>query len=273
MTKKLKVAAIQMTANDDKERNVALAVELVDIAVGRGAELIVLPEMFNCYASPDVMVRNAEAVPGYTTDIIAQKARECGVYIVCGIYEKADDQRAYNTCVAIGQDGKVLGTYSKTHLFDIDVPGAITYMESDNVAPGKKITTLPIKDIQCGMAVCYDLRFPELFRVMALRGTMIFALPCAFTHATGRWHWDSLVRARAIENQTFLIAANQIGRHPNNIVSHGNSMILDPWGRVLAHASDDDNVIVAELDLGVLASVRSEMPLFMQRREDLYSLT
>lgn len=275
---KITVAAIQLTANDDKKRNIDIAVGLIDNAVEKGAELIVLPEMFNCYSFPDVMVRNAETIPGYTTDILARKARDKGVYIICGIYEKADDQgtfdgKAYNTCVAISPDGNILDTYSKTHLFDIDVPGSVTYMESQNVAPGKKITNVQIKGIKCGMAVCYDLRFPELFRVMALNGAQIFAMPCAFTDATGRFHWDSLLKARAIENQTFLVAANQIGRHPNNIVSHGNSMILDPWGRVLAHAADKDNIIIAQLDFKTLKKIREEMPLFRQRREDLYSIT
>ncbi|MGR3219051.1 MAG: carbon-nitrogen hydrolase family protein [Candidatus Anammoxibacter sp.] len=270
---KITVAAIQLTANDDKKRNIEIALGFIDSAIEKGAELIVLPEMFNCYSFPDVMVQNAETVPGFTTDILAKKARENGVYIIFGIYETANDQKAYNTCVAIGPDGNIIDTYRKTHLFDLDVKGTITYKESDNVVPGKKITILPIKDINCGIAVCYDLRFPELFRVMTLKGALFFAMPCAFTHATGKWHWDSLVKARAIENQTFLVAANQVGKHPNNIVSHGNSMIVDPWGRVLAHASDDDNIIISQLDFEILKTVRNEMPLVNQRREDLYSLT
>ncbi len=272
MTNKIKVAAIQLTANGNKERNVNLALDTVDKAVDQGAELVVIPEMFNCYTDPDIMIENAEPIPGYTTETVGKKAKENGIYIICGIYEKAKDNRAYNTSVAIGPDGNVIDTYSKSHLFDIDVPGSITYFESKYVARGNKITNFPIKDFKCGMTVCYDLRFPELFRIMALEGASIFAMPCAFTHATGQFHWDALIKARAIENQTFVVAANQVGKHPNNIVSYGNSMIVDPWGRELAHAQDNDNLILAELDFDLMKKAREEMPLFKQRRVDLYSV-
>lgn len=270
---KITVAAIQLTANEDKKRNLEVAIGFIDKAIELGAELIVLPEMFNCYTFPEKMAENAETIPGYTTDLLAKKASEKGVYIVCGIFEKAGQQRAFNTSVAIGPEGNVIGAYSKTHLFDIDVPGSITYKESKNVVPGKKIVTIGIKDIRAGMAVCFDLRFPELFRAMALKGASIFIMPSAFTRATGQFHWDALLKARAIENQVFVVAANQIGRHPNGIVSYGNSMIIDPWGRVLSHAADEDNIILSQLDLKTLRTVREEMPLFKQRREDLYNFS
>lgn len=272
LTNKLKVAAIQLTANEDKDRNIDLALQYTKTAITVDAELIVIPEMFNCYAVPEVMVENAETIPGYTTDIFAKLAKEKGVYIICGIYEKAGDNKAYNTSVAIGPDGNVIDTYSKSHLFDIDVPGSITYCESDNVAPGNKIVNVAVKDIKCGMAVCYDLRFPELFRIMALEGASVFAMPCAFTHATGQYHWDALTKARAIENQTFVVAANQVGKHPNGIVSHGNSVIIDPWGKELARAHKCDNVIMATLNFDLMKKAREEMPLFKHRRVDLYSV-
>ncbi len=272
MSNDITVAAVQMTANEDKERNIEVAVGIVDKAIEKGAELIVLPEMFHCYGDSKIMVDEAEPVPGHTTDVLAKKAREHGVYIICGIYEKTEDQKAYNTSVAIGPDGNIIGTYSKTHLFDIDVPGSITYLESDSVSQGRKITNVDIKDFKCGIAVCYDLRFPELFRIMALEGASVVVVCSAFTHATGKAHWDALVKARAIENQTFLIAANQIGKHPNNITSHGNSIILDPWGRELARAKEEDDLIMAKLDFDLLKKVREDMPLFKQRRTDLYSV-
>ena len=270
---KITAAAIQFTANEEKKRNVEIVMELIDNASSQGAELIVLPEMFNCYSSLEIMVKNAETIPGYTTELLAKKAKEKGIYIIFGIYEKANDNKAYNSSVAVGPDGNVLDTYSKTHLFDINVPGSITFLESSHVTPGQKITNININNIKCGMAVCYDLRFPELFRTMALDGALMFAMPCAFTRATGQFHWDPLLKARAIENQTFIIAANQVGRHPNGIVSHGNSMILDPWGRVIVQASKDDNIIITELDFKALETVRNEMDLHGQRRTDLYSLT
>ena len=270
---KITAAAIQFTANEEKKRNIDIVMTLIDEAYNRGAELVVLPEMFNCYSYQEIMVENAETIPGYTTDLLAEKAKEKGIYIIFGIYEKANDNKAYNSAVAVGPDGKVLDTYSKTHLFDINVPGSITYLESSHVTPGQKITNVNINNIKCGMAVCYDLRFPELFRTMALNGAMMFAMPCAFTHATGKFHWDPLLKARAIENQTFMIAANQIGKHPNGIISHGNSMIVDPWGRVIVQAAKEDNIIVAELNFKTLEMVRNEMALHTQRRTDLYTLT
>lgn len=273
MIDKIAVAAIQLTANGDKKRNLKNAIGFIDRAIELGAELIVLPEMFNCYTFPEKMVENAETIPGYTTDLLAQKAHEKGVYIVCGIFEKADEQRTFNTCVAIGPDGNVIGAYSKIHLFDIDIPCSIIYKESNMVVPGEKIVTIGIKDIRVGIAVCFDLRFPELFRAMALKGALIFIISSAFTWATGQFHWDALLKARAIENQVFVVAANQIGKHPNEIVSYGNSMIIDPWGRVLSHAAEKDNIIISQLDLKTLRSVREEMPLFKQRREDLYNLS
>lgn len=270
---KITAAAIQFTANEDKKRNIDIVMGHIDKASSQKAELIMLPEVFNCYTYQEIMVENAETIPGYTTDILAKKAKEKGIYIIFGIYEKANDNKAYNSSVAVGPNGNVLDTYSKTHLFDINVPGSITYLESSHVTPGQKITNVNINNIKCGMAVCYDLRFPELFRTMALNGALMFAMPCAFTHATGRVQWDPLLKARAIENQTFIIAANQIGKNPSGIISHGNSMILDPWGRVVAQAAKDDNVIIAELDLKTLETIRSEMELYKQRRTDLYTLT
>ena len=270
---KITAAAIQFTANEEKKRNIDIVMELIDRASSQGAELIVLPEVFNCYSYQNTMVVNAETIPGYTTDLLANKAKEKGLYIIFGIYEKANDNKAYNSSVAIGPNGNIIDTYSKTHLFDINVPGSITFLESSHVTPGQKITNVNINNIKCGMAVCYDLRFPELFRTMALDGALMFAMPCAFTHATGQFHWDPLLKARAIENQTFIIAANQIGKHPNGIISHGNSMILDPWGRVIVQASKNDNIIIAELDFKKLEAVRNEMNLHRQRRTDLYSLT
>lgn len=272
MAKNIKVAAVQLTANENKDRNINLALGSVEKAIDKGAELIVIPEMFNCYTLPEIMVENAETVPGHTTDIFAKIAKDKGVYIICGIYEKAGENKAYNTSVAIGPNGNVIDTYSKTHLFDINVPGSVTYFESEKVEPGNKITNFPVKDFTCGMTVCYDLRFPELFRIMTLEGATVVAMPCAFTHATGKFHWEYLLKARAIENQIFVIAANQIGKHPNNIVSHGNSMIIDPWGRELAHANENDDLIIAELDFEMQNKVREEMPLFKQRRHDLYAV-
>ena len=268
---KCKVAAIQFCANEDKERNLELASRYIDIAVGKGVDVVVLPEMFNCCGHKEVMIRNAEDVPGYTTDFMSEKARKNGIHIVCGsIFEKAGSNKAFNTSVVIDRNGEIIAKYSKVHLFDIDIPDKISYKESEHVVAGNKMVTVNMGTFDAGLAICYDLRFCELFRFLALKGAKIVFIPSAFTFATGEYHWEPLVTARAIENQVFVVAANQVGKGPNNITCYGKSMIVDPWGRVLAKAKDDENIIIAEIDFNLLDSVRSEVPLFEHRRTDLY---
>ncbi len=265
------VAAIQLCSNEDKNGNLELVSQFIDIAVKNGVGIVVLPEMFNCCGHTEVMVRNAENIPGHTTNFLSDKARQYGIYIVCGsIFETAGKNKVYNTSVIVGKKGEILAKYSKIHLFDIDVPGKIRYKESEHVISGNKIITVNMGSFDAGLAICYDLRFSELFRVMALKGAKAFFIPSAFTLATGEYHWEPLIKARAIENQVFVIAANQIGTSANNITCYGKSMIVDPWGRVLAQAEDNENVITAEIDFNLLDDVRAEVPLFEHRRTDLY---
>ncbi|MEE8190397.1 MAG: carbon-nitrogen hydrolase family protein [Candidatus Scalindua sediminis] len=264
-------AAIQLCANEDKNRNLKLASQFIDTAVENGADVVVLPEMFNCCGHTEVMVRNAEEIPGHTTNTMSDKARQYGIYIVCGsIFEKAGKNKVYNTSVIIGRDGKILAKYSKIHLFDIDIQDNIRYKESEHVIAGNKIVTVNMGGVKAGLSICYDLRFCELFRSLALKGAKVIFIPSAFTQTTGEYHWEPLIKARAIENQVFVVAANQIGTSPNNITCYGKSMVVDPWGRVLAKAKDNENVITAEIDLDLLNEVRTEVPLFEQRRTDLY---
>ncbi|MFQ5965276.1 MAG: carbon-nitrogen hydrolase family protein [Candidatus Scalinduaceae bacterium] len=265
------VAAIQLCSNEDKKRNLQLASQFIDVAVENGANIVVLPELFNCCGHTEVMVRNAEEIPGYTTNILSDKARQHGIYIVCGsIFEEAKKNMVYNTSVIVDRNGEIITKYKKIHLFDIDIPGKIRYKESEHVIAGHKIVTVNMGSFDAGLVICYDLRFCELFRALALKGAMVIFVPSAFTSATGEYHWEPLVKARAIENQVYVIAANQIGTSPNNITCYGKSMIVDPWGRVLAKAEDNENVITAEIDLKILEDVRTEVPLFEHRRTDLY---
>ena len=268
---KFMAAAIQFCANEDKDRNLKLAGPFIDTAVEKGADVVVLPELFNCCGHTEVMVRNAEKIPGYTTNILSDKARQHGIYIVCGsIFEKAGENKVYNTSVIVGRNGEVLAKYSKIHLFDVDIPDKIRYKESEHVLAGQRIVTADMGPVKAGLSICYDLRFCELFRALALQKVKIIFIPSAFTATTGEFHWEPLIKARAIENQVFIVAANQIGTSPNNITCYGNSMIVDPWGRVLAKAEDNENIITAEIDLDLLNEVRTEIPLLEHRRTDLY---
>ncbi len=265
------VAAIQLCSNEDKDRNLKLVDQFIENAVKDGASVVVLPEMFNCCGHTKVMVEKAEDIPGRTIDFLSDKARTHRIYIVCGsIFEKVGNSMVHNTSVLVGPSGEILAKYSKIHLFDVDIQGKIRYKESENVVAGHKIISANMGDVSVGLSICYDLRFCELFRSLALKGVKIIFIPSAFTSTTGEYHWEPLVKARAIENQVFVVAANQIGTSPNNITCYGKSMIVDPWGRVLAKAKDNENVITAEIDLDLLDEVRTEIPLFEHRRTDLY---
>jgi deaminated glutathione amidase len=267
----MRAAAIQLNSTQDKDRNLAAAEPLVREAAADRAELVVLPEKFNVLGSPEDLHAGAEPVPGPTTDWAGALCRELGIWLVAGsVAERvAADNKLRNTSVLIDPRGEVRASYRKIHMFDVEV-GGITYRESDAEAPGEEVVVAEAAGLELGIAVCYDLRFPELFRIMAVRGARAFSLPSAFTVPTGRAHWETLVRARAIENQAFVIAAGQIGRHPPDHESYGHSMIVDPWGVMLAQAPDEQCFVAADLDLDAQREVREKLPSLANRRPQAY---
>jgi deaminated glutathione amidase len=268
----VRAAAIQLNSNQDKRRNLERAERLVRTAAAAGAGLAVLPEKFNVLGGPDDLRAGAEPIPGPTTDWAARLARELKIWLVVGsIVERLQgEEKLRNTSVLIGPEGELHATYRKIHMFDVEV-GGVVYRESDAEAPGDEVVVADADGLKLGMAVCYDLRFPELFRIMAVRGARAFSLPAAFTVPTGRAHWEVLVRARAIENQAFVIAAGQIGKHPPDHESYGHSLIVDPWGVVLAEAPDEECFVAAELDVDAQAEVREKLPSLANRRPEAYS--
>jgi predicted amidohydrolase len=267
----MRVAAIQLNSNADKGRNLDRAERLLRAAAADNARLAVLPEKFNVLGGPDDLRAGAEAIPGPTTEWAGELCRELGLWLVAGsIVERVDgDEKLRNTSVLIGPDGELHASYRKIHLFDVEV-GGIVYRESDAEAPGDEVVVADAGGLPLGMAVCYDLRFPELYRIMAGRGARVISLPAAFTVPTGRAHWEILVRARAIENQVFMIAAGQIGRHPPDHESYGHSLIVDPWGVVLAQAPDEECFISADLDFAAQDEVREKLPALAHRRPAAY---
>jgi predicted amidohydrolase len=267
----MRVAAIQLNSNADKSRNLALAEPLLRDAAADRSELIVLPEKWNVLGSPEDLHAGAEPVPGPTTQWAADLCRELGVWLVAGsIVERVEgDDKLRNASLLISPDGEVRAAYRKIHMFDVEV-GGITYRESDAESPGEEVVVADAGGLELGMAVCFDLRFPELFRIMAVRGARAFSLPAAFTVPTGRAHWEILVRARAIENQAFVIAAGQIGNHPPDHESYGHSMIVDPWGVVLAQAPDKQFFVAADLELDAQREVREKLPALANRRPQAY---
>lgn len=268
MSKRI-VAAIQMNSTDDKSRNLETAERLIAEAKERGASLVALPELFNCLGQPKAIVSGAEPIPGPTSQRIGQLASELEITILAGsIGERTADEaeKIFNTSLLVGPNGDVLSTYRKLHLFDIDLPGGVTFQESDFMGFGDRIAVTDTQIGRLGQATCYDLRFPELFRRLVDQGAEVIAIPSAFAMATGRDHWEVLLRARAIENQCFVIAPNQMGHHSDKLQTYGRSMIVDPWGTVLAKAPDSTCVITAEIDFEHLASVRAHLPCLKHRR-------
>jgi predicted amidohydrolase len=268
----VRAAAVQLNSNEDKGRNLEIAERLIRRAGADGAELVVLPEKFNLLGAPEQLVAGAEPLDGPTLTWAGELAAELAIWLVAGsIVEKVSgDDKLRNTSVLFSPDGEARAVYRKIHMFDVEV-GGMTYRESDVEAPGEEIVVADAGPLKLGLAVCYDLRFPELFRIMAVQGAQAFSLPAAFTVPTGKAHWEVLIRARAIENQAFMIAAGQVGRHPPDHESFGHSMIVDPWGIVLAAAGEEpQHVVVADLDLEEQATVRERLPSLANRRPQAY---
>ena len=274
----MRAAAVQLTATADKATNLETADRLVRAAVRDGAALIVLPEKWSVYGSPEDQRDGAEGLDGPALSWARAIARELGIDLVAGsIAERAGGSgvsdargRGFNTSVHVGPDGADRAVYRKLHMFDV-VVGGRDYRESDGEAPGDDIVLSRLADgTGVGLTICYDLRFPELYRRLAVDGARVLTVPSAFTEPTTRDHWEVLLRARAIENQAFVVAANQVGRHAPGLRTGGRSMIVDPWGIVLAQAPDVETHVVAELDLAKLDRIRTDLPSLANRRPEVY---
>lgn len=274
----LRIACIQMNSRDDVAENVRVAVDLVEIAAARGASLVALPETWAFKGSREGILAYAEPVDGPSNAALAAVAARRGIWVLAGsIYEPSPlPDRVFNTSVLLGPDGAVHAAYRKIHLFDV-TSGAVAYYESRDVAPGDSLVTAGIdapdrSPVTLGLTICYDLRFPELYRSLALRGANVLCVPSAFTAYTGAAHWNVLVRARAIENTCFVLAPDQVGEHLPEHDCYGHSMIVDPWGDVLAELGDEVGVCVADVDLTRLSEVRGKIPALENRRADVYDV-
>ena len=267
----MRAAAVQLQSTPDRDRNLAAADRLTRDAAAAGAELIVLPEKWPALGTPEQTIAAAEPFDGPIVQWAKSIARELGIDLVAGSFsEKTGAERGANTSVHVGPDGELKASYRKIHMFDVEVGGRV-YKESEHEAPGEEIVLSQTADgTNLGLTICYDVRFPELYRILAVRGAEIVTVPAAFTFATTRDHWEVLLRARAIEGQAFVVAANQIGEHAPGIRSGGRSMIIDPWGVVLATAPDTETFIVAELDLDRQAEIRRTLPSLANRRPEAY---
>jgi len=268
----LHVAAVQMHSGADKQENIEQALELIARAASLGARFVALPEVWTYLGLMDGAWEVAEPIPGPTISRLAEAARAHDIYLHCGsVYERVEGEpRLYNTTVVLDPQGEIIAKYRKIHLFDVDIDGHVSFQESAVMAAGCELAVVEIEGVQVGLGICYDLRFPELFRLLALRGAELIVLPAAFTQFTGKDHWELLIRARAVENQLFMLAPNEWGRHPNGGVSYGRSMLVDPWGNVLAMASDGVGVINGICDLALMEKVRREVPSLANRQPAAY---
>jgi predicted amidohydrolase len=279
----MKVAAVQLSSTADKAANLAVADRLTRAAAADGARLIVLPEKWTVIGSGEQLREGAETLDGPAISWARATARELGVDLVAGsIAERRErlenpaslqskgEERLANTSVHVDPGGEIKAVYRKVHMFDVEIDGR-SYNESELEQAGDEIVSSATDDgVELGLAICYDLRFPELFRILAVRGARVIVLPSAFTLPTTRDHWETLLRARAIENQTFVIAANQVGPHPGGQRSGGRSMVVDPWGVVLAQAADREGYALAECDLESQHEIRKRLPSLANRRPAAY---
>jgi deaminated glutathione amidase len=270
----VRAGAVQLNSTEDTDRNLATADRLVREAASLGAELVLLPEKWSVLGTAEQMSAAAEPLDGRFVTWAREIAAELHLDLIPGsIVERVEGQdKSSNTSVHVGPDGEIRAVYRKLHMFDVEVDG-VTYAESRNEEPGDEVVVSELGNgSRLGMSICYDIRFPELYRALVAGGAELISIPSAFTLATTRDHWEVLVRARAIENQCFVVAPNQIGAHPPGNRSGGRSLIVDPWGLVLASAPDTETVIVADLDFANLQDIRRRLPALTHRRPDVYSV-
>jgi len=260
-----RTAVCQFKVGASKEENLGRARDFLRRAAGEGARLVVLPEMFVCPYEARLFPEYAESYPGgAAAEMLCRAAREEGVYIVGGSFPEREGKRLYNSSFVFDPEGKVLARHRKVHLFDVDLPGGLSFKESATLSPGRSATVVPTPWGTLGVAVCFDIRFPALFHEMTQRGAEIIVIPAAFNMITGPAHWELLLRTRAVDNQVYMVGAAPARDASANYVAFGHSMVVNPWGEVLARAGPAEEIIVAEIDLDYLKRVREQLPAAKQ---------
>jgi len=271
MVNAVKVAICQMLIGSDKSANLLHAGQMVAEAARNGAQVVVLPEIFSMPYQTDIMRRQAESCPGPTTVYLADLARVNRVILVGGsIPEKDEEGRIFNTCFVFDEQGLTIGKHRKMHLFDIDIPGQMTFRESDAFSAGNSLEVVQHPTLNLAVVICYDIRFPELARWAALGGAQLLVVPAAFNMTTGPAHWEILFRARAVDNQLFVAAASPARNDKSSYQAWGHSMVVDPWGTVISQAGSDETILYADLDLDMIGRIRQQLPLLRHRRTDVY---
>jgi predicted amidohydrolase len=272
MKKHFKLAICQLKVIDDKKANVNQALEMIKISAENNTDIIVLPEMFNCPYDNTKFKEYAEIKEkSETLKAISKAARDNNVLIVAGSIPELYNNKIYNSCFIFNNCGEILGEYRKMHLFDIDTP-EIKFKESDILSAGNQISVFETEFTKIGVAICYDMRFPELLRIMALKGAELIIVPGAFNMTTGPAHWELLIRGRALDNQLFVAAASSARNEDLSYIAYGHSMITGPWGDILVKADKNEEIIYADINLDDLKKTRRELPILKNRRDDIYCI-
>jgi nitrilase len=266
----MKIGLVQMNSRQDKEANLAAAAHGIEKLAYQGVELVLLPEMFNHLGSDPENAAAAEEIPGPSTEWAREQARQKNIFLHLGSIVQRRDEGNFNTSVVFDRSGTEVARYSKLHLFDIVLPDGTKYLESDAITPGDRIALFECDGVVCGLAICYDLRFPELFRALAESGAEVLLLPAAFTVPTGMYRWEPLIRTRAIENGCYVVACGQWGQWARGKQCYGHSLVADPWGTVIAQCREGVDTLDVDLDLPYLRSIRERMPVLKHRRRDLF---
>ncbi len=265
----VKIALIQMKVGLDKKENIERARMLLEEAAGKGAEIAALPEMFNCPYNNDCFRSYGESFPGETTGMLSEQARKHGMYIVGGSIPELEGGNVYNTSYIFDRKGKLIGKHRKVHLFDIDVKGKITFKESDVLTPGDSMTVFDTEWGKIGVMICYDIRFPEFTRKMALAGAKAVFVPAAFNMTTGPAHWELTFRARALDNQVYMFGISS-ARNEKGYIAYGNSIATNSWGEVIGRLDEKEGILMVDVDLDDVNEIRESLPLLKHRRPELY---
>lgn len=273
MKRNFKIGVCQMLVVEQKNQNLSKARSMIREASANGSEIVILPEMFNCPYNSSCFPGYAESYPkGETLKMLSEAAMEEEVYLVGGSLPEREESSIYNTCFVFGPRGEFLAKHQKIHLFDVDLPDGLSFRESKTLGYGKKITVVKTEICTLGVAICFDIRFPELSRLMVLMGADLIVIPAAFNMNTGPAHWELLLKARAVDNQVFVVGAAPARDINASYVSYGHSAIADPWGNIIAQADEKETILYGDIDLSRIDKTREALPLLRHRRTDIYQL-
>lgn len=265
-----KLGLCQMKGSFEKQESMRIAEQFIREAAEHGAQVVSLPEMWNCPYANQFFREYAETADGAAVTFLSKLAAELNIYLIGGSIPELCGGNVYNTSFSFDPHGNMIGRHRKVHLFDIDVKDGIRFMESETLTPGEDMTILDTEFCKIGVAICYDVRFPEWFRKMTLAGAKLIVLPAAFNLTTGPAHWDLTMRARALDNQVYFAANSPARDEAGPYQAYGGSCIVDPWGRFLSHTDEKEGIVYGDIDLDYVASVREQLPLLKHRRENLY---